>query len=151
MNYTEVIEHVCNKHSINEALIMSRVRTKYVCSIRHELMYKLKAVGYNLSEIGNILDRDHTTVLNGLKKHLNKNNKTKQIPKPQYCTQFENKLRKANMPKGSITDMMRNQLSSEVLTHSINKSVSGDYESLSEYFADIITDHYFKEKNNEQR
>tara|TARA_R110002153_G_scaffold256761_1_gene415705 strand:+ start:842 stop:1309 length:468 start_codon:yes stop_codon:yes gene_type:complete len=154
MNYDEVVNNVCSKHSIHESIVMSKTKVRWVCVIRHEIMYKLKEAGYTLSEIGSILNMDHSSIMYGIKKHLSLTKDVKSMPPvsetQKKFTHLRYKLRKTGMGSGSMKEMMQEHLSDEVLERSLSKALSGRYSSLSEYFADIITEAYFLEKENEQ-
>ena len=155
MNYDEVVSGVCSKHLINESILMSKSRQRWICAIRHEAMHELKEAGYTLEQIGSILNRDHTSVMYGIKKHLGTNDKIRKMPPANHNQRklkaFECKLKKIKITKGSINKMVRNYLSEEVLEYCLSKVVEGRYLNLSEYFADVVTDAYFSENKNEQR
>ena len=151
MNFHLIIDQVSDKHELDRRFIMSKIRTKPVCAARHEAMHRLKEVGYTVSQIGQILSRDHTTITNGIRRHLSQPCEIQVMPKQPRHTRFYYQLRKIGLPTGSVKEMMNENLSDEVVEHSINKAAAESYSSLAEYFADIITEQYFEEKQNEQR
>ena len=155
MTYTHVIKDVCSKHLIAESIIMSETRTRSVCHARHEIMHNLNEIGYSKVEIGVILNRDHTTVIHGIRKHLGQEKKVKLMPpldrENNKMTEFRYKIRKIGMPVGTMKLLIQEHLSNEVLDHCISEAAANEYSSMAEYFADVITEAYFLEKKNEQR
>lgn len=152
MNYDEVISSVCSKYLIPPDVVISSTRVRWVCAIRHEIMYKLKEADYTVSQIGAILNKDHTSVLYGIKKHLNPKKAVKPMPpqtnKQKKYTQIQYKLRKVGMSKGTMKEMMQDHLSDEVFDYCLLKSLEGRYSNMSEYFADVLTEAYFDEMGN---
>ena len=55
------------------------------------------------------------------------------------------RLRKAFVKKGSINNMLMNQMSLDAVDFCIQETKRGGYDNLSEYFADQIIEIYFKE------
>jgi hypothetical protein len=146
MDFNLIVDQVCEKHDLKKSLIMSSIRTKPVCSARHEAMHRLKEVGYTVSEIGHILKRDHTTVMNGINRHLDKSpRKRVKREKPKH-TKYDYQLRKIGLKKGNMKDLFMDYLTDEVIEHCIGQSVAGGYVTLTEFFGDVLTDHYFEAK-----
>lgn len=56
-------------------------------------------------------------------------------------------LNKLFIKKGSINKMLMNHMSQDVIDFCAKETIDGGYQNLSEYFADQITEIYFKEKN----
>ena len=71
----DIARQTARRHRIPYAEIIGPVRTKNVVRARHEAFYLIrKLLGLSLPQIGRIFgDRDHTTVLHGIKKHAERN------------------------------------------------------------------------------
>lgn len=65
----DIIKVVANKYGILSSTILSDARNKLYVHARHEVMYYLHLKGYSTVQIGKMLNRDHSTVLNGIKQH----------------------------------------------------------------------------------
>jgi chromosomal replication initiation ATPase DnaA len=52
---------------VEQAAVMGRSRLPVLCQARWRVMKRLRADGFTVKQIGRWLDRDHTTVLYGLK------------------------------------------------------------------------------------
>lgn len=63
------IRRVARAHGISPARILSRERTRDVCAARHEVYYRLRALGMTYEGIGQMMRRDHGTVMYGCRKH----------------------------------------------------------------------------------
>lgn len=61
---------ICERHGVTKNEVLGRGRTAIVASARNELMAQLWRSGVPLAEIGRLLDRDHTTVLAGVRRAL---------------------------------------------------------------------------------
>ena len=59
---------VCKDYKIAYEDMMSGSRRRVIVLPRMVLMYKLYKTGFSLSEVGAIFNRDHTTVLNAVRK-----------------------------------------------------------------------------------
>ncbi len=55
------------KHGIDLETVLARGRSKTVMLARRDLYLQLRMQGLSLPEIGSLLDRDHTTILHGLR------------------------------------------------------------------------------------
>lgn len=65
----EVFDEVCEKLKLTKQQILSKKRTSNLLIARCLVCYYLKCSGCSLSEIGRILNRDHSTIINSLKKY----------------------------------------------------------------------------------
>lgn len=67
----DILQTTSFKHGVTEEEILGRRQSQDVVRARHECFYRLsKEIGYSLPKIGMIMgDRDHTTVLHGIRKH----------------------------------------------------------------------------------
>lgn len=68
MTYVDTIAQVAAEHRLSKADLTGPCRLRYVCQARWEAMRRLRDKGLPLSAIGRLLNRDHTTVLYGLRK-----------------------------------------------------------------------------------
>jgi chromosomal replication initiator protein len=62
------IVRVCKDYKITFEDMMSGSRKRSISLPRMVLMYKLYQTGFTLTEVGAIFNRDHTTVINAIKK-----------------------------------------------------------------------------------
>ncbi len=61
---------VCQKHRITLAQLRGKQRARCFAWPRQEVMYRAsKETSASLPEIGRYLDRDHTTVIHGIRAH----------------------------------------------------------------------------------
>lgn len=60
-------EEVANKTGITLAQMRGPSRTRFVVRARHLFMFKANQAGVSYTNIGNYLNRDHTTVWHGIK------------------------------------------------------------------------------------
>jgi len=67
----KVLKIISESFGISEKDLLSYKRTGRVSMARHTLYRSITHMGYNLSETGEILGRDHTTILHGLKVYRN--------------------------------------------------------------------------------
>ena len=67
----EIVFATAEKYRVSVAEIKGARRDKFIVKARHECCYRLsKEMGYSLTQIGKILgDRDHTSVLSGIRRH----------------------------------------------------------------------------------
>ncbi|WP_323012917.1 helix-turn-helix domain-containing protein [Devosia sp.] len=73
--WRRILAEVAIAHGIPPILILGRQRRREIMAARHELMYRLSTeTTMSLSAIGKKLDRDHTTVLSGIKAHKRRHN-----------------------------------------------------------------------------
>lgn len=62
---------ICSKHDVTLAQLQSPIRMKHIVRARWELMYRAnREIGATLPRIGHFLNRDHTTVLHGIRRHV---------------------------------------------------------------------------------
>ena len=68
--WREIAAEVSLKHGQTLSAVTGPSRLPQIVRARHELMYRLSIeLHWSLSEIGNRLGRDHTTVLSGIRRH----------------------------------------------------------------------------------
>jgi hypothetical protein len=63
-----IMKEVCEKYGVRLADLKSCRRTRNLVIPRHEVSYRLRMeTGLSMPAIGRLLDRDHTTILHGVK------------------------------------------------------------------------------------
>lgn len=65
---TDVLASVAHSFGVTVDAITGPARTKYVSSVRREACRRLVDLGLSLSEVGAMLNRDHTTVLYAIRR-----------------------------------------------------------------------------------
>lgn len=60
------IRRICVLHGLTPALLLSRSRRRTVAYARQDLMLALREDGWSLPQIGHVLDRNHTTIMQGV-------------------------------------------------------------------------------------
>lgn len=69
-SWREILSQVAQKHAVPADWILSPRRSAKIATARQEVMYRLyRETKFSLPAIGQRLDRDHTTVLWGIKQH----------------------------------------------------------------------------------
>lgn len=67
----ELVDAVCRKHHVTRAEVCGKLRTPHVCRARFEIWLRLaEDHGWSSVTIGVLWDRDHSTVLSGIKRAL---------------------------------------------------------------------------------
>ena len=64
-----VLAVVCAQHGLTKADLIGRSRCLPINRARQEAYYELRAIGLSLPRIGQILHRDHTTIMSGIRAH----------------------------------------------------------------------------------
>ena len=64
MNKIEQIKELIAKDGL-----LTKSRNRDIVDRRSYLYYKLKEEGYSLTNIGKLFDKNHATIINGIKKH----------------------------------------------------------------------------------
>jgi chromosomal replication initiation ATPase DnaA len=62
------IAEIAEAHYLTVEDILGPSRLKYLVSVRRKCIYMLRDKGYSTTEIGRIMNRDHSTIVNSLKK-----------------------------------------------------------------------------------
>jgi chromosomal replication initiation ATPase DnaA len=68
----ELVDEVCRARRITREELCGRGRTKAVASARRELWWRLRhhqELSFSYEEIGRLFDRDHATVISGVRAH----------------------------------------------------------------------------------
>lgn len=69
----DIMRAVCVKHEVTPAHIKGKWRVLDVVRARHEAMYQLRRLGLSYPRIGQLLGRHHTSVMHGVRKHVERN------------------------------------------------------------------------------
>lgn len=69
MKFQQIVEMVSWKHNLPSDRVLSHIRTAPEVKARHEIMFILHNNSYSIPEITKLINRDYTSVLNGIKKH----------------------------------------------------------------------------------
>ena len=64
----KIARHVSRETEISLADIYSKKRVRKIAHARFIVMWLAKRAGYSLTQIGRAFDRDHSTVLNALRR-----------------------------------------------------------------------------------
>jgi len=70
----EVVTPILEKSNVPWSVITGPRRFPHIVSVRREVFSALRGLGYSLTKIGLICNREHTTVLIGLRRHKEKMN-----------------------------------------------------------------------------
>jgi len=68
-SYKDRLHEVCLKHCIPADRIEGYARRPRIVRARQELMYLLRQDGWTVEAIGEAVNRDHTTVIHGIRQH----------------------------------------------------------------------------------
>jgi chromosomal replication initiation ATPase DnaA len=64
-----IIDLVARRHGLTIDLLRGQSRSAPLVRVRQFAMSEARDAGYSLPEIGRALNRDHTTVLHGIRRH----------------------------------------------------------------------------------
>jgi chromosomal replication initiation ATPase DnaA len=67
-----IIDLVARRHGMSIDVLRGKSRSAPLVRIRQLAMSEARDAGYSLPEIGRALNRDHTTVLHGIRRHRRK-------------------------------------------------------------------------------
>ena len=73
----EILVFVANSHSTTPKQIVAKSNRRHLVRLRAEVVRLARAEGYSLSEIGELLNKHHTTILHLLNKYGNLNEESK--------------------------------------------------------------------------
>lgn len=81
-----IIAQVCERRGVSVEEVLGRSRFKRICSARKEAYVRLREENLSYPTIGKMFGRDHTTVIDGVKRHEREQHegtkKEKQEPHP---------------------------------------------------------------------
>ena len=67
--FTEIMNHVCAYYRVEQTLVLSDTRVKHYVRARHIVAYLMRMLtAASLPDIGHLLNRDHTSIMNGIKR-----------------------------------------------------------------------------------
>ena len=78
-----VVDEVCRARRVTREELCGRGRTKAVASARRELWWRLRHhpdLSFSYEEIGRLFDRDHATVISGVRAHERMRSAVEQSP-----------------------------------------------------------------------
>lgn len=79
----KILMEVCEKHGLRPVIVTGRGQTSVVVKARHEVFWRCaNETSATYGEIARIFDRDHTSVLNGIRRHADRINGTHTARKP---------------------------------------------------------------------
>jgi chromosomal replication initiation ATPase DnaA len=65
----EVVIPILHKYALPWEMIVAHKRACHLIAPRQEIMYVLRMAGFSFGKIAIICDRDHATIMYGVKKH----------------------------------------------------------------------------------
>lgn len=68
MTYVDTIAQVAAEHHLTRADLTGPSRRRYICEARWKAMQRLRERGLSTPAIGRLLNRHHTTVVDGLRR-----------------------------------------------------------------------------------
>lgn len=82
-----IIREVCNEYMVTVAAMIGSQRSKELTTARQACYYRISAeLGYSTTQIGSIMNKDHSTIIHGRRMHAQRNN----LPQP-WTTNHLNK------------------------------------------------------------
>ena len=88
---TDICKEICKEMNLNfNEIFIKKLRTKHYPKFRWAVMFQLKNIGLSLNEIKDILDCDHTTVIQGIRRFEYESNKYRNIYSAQQINEFNN-------------------------------------------------------------
>ena len=67
-DWRDQVEAICQQHEVTLDEVLGPRRTRHIVAARHNVMVALRARGWSTTRIGQIMDRDHSTVVHALQK-----------------------------------------------------------------------------------
>ncbi len=65
-----ILAEVCAKHGISERAFLGNIRNMEVTHARWEAWWRMRTeVGASFPQIGRVSNRDHTTIMHGVRRH----------------------------------------------------------------------------------
>lgn len=69
-NMLDLAAHIAKKHGVLPRELLSDSHEHAASAARHEFWFWLREQSLSYPRIGKLVDRDHTTVMSGIRKHL---------------------------------------------------------------------------------
>ena len=63
----ELLVGICQQHDVTAFGVRGRSRLRTLTMARHHWWFKIRELGYSYPEIARIVERDHTSVLQGIR------------------------------------------------------------------------------------
>ena len=90
------IAEICRRHDVCMADVMGRSRFRVHINARHEAFWMLRTMyGLSYPRIGQIMGRDHSTVLYGIDRHLERMGCGNRPRKLEWMRQYHDRMRDA--------------------------------------------------------
>ena len=67
--WRELANDICDQHGVILEEVLTRSKNRIITQARQHIMYELRHRGWSLMQIGKVLNRDHTTIIFGIKAH----------------------------------------------------------------------------------
>ena len=64
------IEEIANEYDYTTQDILGKCKTRHLVMVRRKCVVMLREKGYSTTEIGRIMQRDHSTIVHALQRHL---------------------------------------------------------------------------------
>lgn len=68
----KIIKETANKYNLTSEQLIGHSRFKQLILARHEAFYLLQRKGLSTPQIGRLMNRDHSTVIYGIREHMNR-------------------------------------------------------------------------------
>ena len=70
----EAVIPILDRTGLSWSELTAHNRLRHIVSVRYEVFYVLRSLGYSYTKIGEICSRDHTTIIHGVAAHKEKIN-----------------------------------------------------------------------------
>ena len=70
-----IVAKVLVEHGLNWTDVFNTSRKQRICDVRFEIWTAMREAGYRLAQIGRLFDKDHTTILSGIRSYNGRKNK----------------------------------------------------------------------------
>lgn len=68
----KIIKDTAGKYRLTSEQLIGHSRFKELVLARHEAFYLLQRKGLSTPQIGRLMNRDHSTVIHGIREHINR-------------------------------------------------------------------------------
>lgn len=163
MTLDQITNQVLSKYKLKNNDIFSGSRMSYQVFARQEIMWIASKNKYSVNEIAMFLKKDPSSVRHGIDVHEarvihGKDNEA------HYMERFSNKekrnaarrqaqsmIKSSQVKTQSLSSVLYDYLSQEVLDYCVNKTINEGYYSIAEFIADAITDYFFVEQEQSSK
>ena len=70
-----IVAKVLVEHGLGWSEVFNTSRKQRICDVRFEIWVGMREAGYSLAQIGRLFDKDHTTILSGIRSYNARRNK----------------------------------------------------------------------------